>query len=90
MNDDSFWAEAAHDRHRAFGRDAGLTDQALARERRAQAIFFPALARFRGALGEATALTHLMAEDLRYLADALDDHAPGETFWNEKIAESRP
>ena len=89
MADDAFWAEAQALRHRAFGQDRGLSDQERARERRAQAIFFPALAGFQTHVRDAAALSALMAEDFRTLLDAIDDHAPGRERWDEKISEQR-
>jgi len=86
MADDEFWAEAARQRHIAFGRPRPLSDQEIARERAAQSVFFPALARFQAGLRHAAALSSLMEDDLRYLKDALDDHAPSQTRWDEKIA----
>ena len=86
-DDDAFWADADALRHRALERR--LSDQELARERRAQAIFFPALAGFQTRLRDAAALSVLMAEDFRYLLDAIDDHAPGRERWDEKIAGER-
>ena len=86
MADDDFWTEAARQRHLAFGRPRRLSDQEIARERAAQTIFFPALARFQAGLRHAAALSTLMEDDLRYLEDALDDHAPSQSRWDEKIA----
>src|SRR5690348_4412283 len=90
MADDAIWADAAALRHRAFGRglmSAGLGDDAMAREDRAQAIFFPALAGFRARIRDAAQLSALMAPDFRHLLDALDDHAPTQSYWDEKIAQ---
>ena len=66
-----------------------LSDQQVARERRAQAIFFPALDGFRARLRDARLLSALMEEDFRLLLDALDDHAPAQARWDEQIAEER-
>ena len=85
--DDTFWANAAA--LRRPGR-TGLSDQQVARERRAQAIFFPALDGFRARIRDAALLSMLMDEDFRPLLDALDDHAPQQAYWDERIAEGRP
>ena len=92
---DDFWADANALRHRAFGhglydgKEGGLSDQETARERRAQAIFFPALAGFQARVRDAAALSALMADVLRTLLDAIDDHAPGQERWDEMIAVER-
>ena len=66
-----------------------LSDQQVVRERRAQAIFFPALDGFRARIRDARLLSALMEEDFRLLLDALDDHAPTEQRWDECIAQER-
>jgi len=86
---DNFWAEAQRQRHLAFGRTQRFSDQETRGEIAAQAIFFPALARFRLAIRDAAALSALMDEEFRYLGDVLDDHAPSQNAWDEKIRGAR-
>ena len=87
--DDAFWADAAATRHRALGaglaREGGLSDRQIACEAQAQAIFFPALAGFQSRLRQAAALSVLMEKDFRRLLDAIDDHAPARSYWDERI-----
>jgi hypothetical protein len=85
--DEAFRRQAAALRHRTGRR--GLSDQQAAREHRAQAIFFPALAGFQARIRDAAKLSLLMEEDFRLLLDALDDHAPTQTRWDETLAEER-
>jgi hypothetical protein len=86
---DNFWAEAERQRHLAFGRAQRFSDQDTRREVRAQAIFFPAPARFRLAIRDAAAASTLMDEEFRYLSDVLDDHAPSQSCWDDKITGAR-
>ena len=65
MGDESFWADVNRQRHIAFGSTRGISDQDIAREHRAQAIFFPALTQFQARIRDAATLSALMAEDFR-------------------------
>jgi len=89
MSDEAFWNEANHDRHRAFGKSNLLSDQEAALELAAQALFFPALARFQGTVRRAAALSGLRRQDFLYLLDALDDYTPSRARWNEQLSRER-
>lgn len=89
MSDEVFWNAANRDRYRAFGMANGLCDQAAALEIAAQDLFFPALARFQGAVRRAAALSGLKRQDFHYLLDALDDYTPNRARWNEQLAQER-
>ena len=89
MSDDAFWADANRQRHIAFATPRRFTDAERRGERAAQAIFFPALAQFQTRVRDAAALSALMAEDFRYVLDALDDHAPTQNSWDERLEGER-
>lgn len=90
MNDDAFWNAVAADRHRMAVRHQSLSDQDLARERRAQRLFFPALQQLKSRVLAAAELSALMQDDFRHLLDAIDDNAPTQIYWDEKISSSCP
>ena len=87
MSEDSFWKDAARERHRQFGKPDTLCDQQAALETAAQNLFFPALASFQGAVRKAATLSSLKRRDFHYLLDALDDHTPSRTRWDEQLTE---
>ena len=89
MSDDAFWAEANRQRHIAFANPRPFSDAEVRSERAAQAIFFPALSQFQARVRDAAALSALMAEDFAYVLDALDDHAPTQIFWDERLEGER-
>jgi hypothetical protein len=89
MSDDAFWADANRQRHIAFVTPRFFGDAEVRRERAAQAIFFPALATFQARVRDAAALSALMQEDFAYVLDALDDHAPTQIHWDEKLEGAR-
>ena len=77
------------DRHRAACRHQAPDAADLAREYRAQRLFFPALAQFQRLVRQSSNLSALMQSDFRALLDAMDDNAPTLLAWDEKIAEHR-
>ena len=89
MSDEAFWSQANRDRHRTFGKSDLLSDQEAALEIAAQALFFPALARFQGTVRRAAALSGLRRQDFLYLLDALDDYTPSQARWNEQLSRER-
>ena len=86
MADDAFRMDA---RHRAAVCNQAPSADDLAREYRAQRLFFPALSQFQRLVRQSAGLSCLMADDFRALLDAMDDNAPTLLAWDEKIAEHR-
>ena len=89
MSDDAFWAGLAADCHRAAVSHQSLSDQDLAHEYRAQTLFFPALRNFKARVLAAAELSCSMRDDFRHLLDAIDDNAPTQIYWDERLAEQR-
>jgi hypothetical protein len=89
MSDDAFWADVNRQRHIAFASACPFSDAQMRDERAAQAIFFPALAQFQTRVRAAAALSSLMQADFSYVLDALDDHAPTQISWDERLEGER-
>lgn len=72
----------------SYAEPGELSDQDRDAEWEAQVLVLPAIARLREALVEAIPRSSIMGEQLQELLDALDDNAPSELAWDEKIAEA--